>query len=82
MRLAHTAARRAFPCWDEPLLKSTYSISLISRKGLVSLSNMPAAGPAKPWNGGSGGEELGGLLEKKGEGEWEITEFVKTPLVG
>jgi aminopeptidase 2 len=76
-----TAARRAFPCWDEPLLKSTYSISLISRKGLVSLSNMPAVGPAKPWNGGGGGEELGGLLEKKGDGEWEITEFVKTPLV-
>lgn len=76
-----TSARRAFPCWDEPLLKSTYSISLISRKGLVSLSNMPAVGDAKPWTGGQGGEELGALLESSKGGEWEITEFMKTPLV-
>lgn len=37
-----TAARRSFPCWDEPLLKATYAISLISRKDTVNLSNMPA----------------------------------------
>ncbi|KAI9451359.1 leucyl aminopeptidase [Lactarius psammicola] len=36
-----TDARRALPCWDEPLLKATFSVTLISRKGTVSLSNMP-----------------------------------------
>lgn len=38
-----TAARRAFPCWDEPLLKATFAITLISRADTVNLSNMPAA---------------------------------------
>ncbi|KAH9974690.1 peptidase family M1-domain-containing protein [Lactifluus volemus] len=37
-----TDARRALPCWDEPLLKATFAVTLISRKGTVSLSNMPA----------------------------------------
>jgi hypothetical protein len=33
-----TAARRAYPSWDEPALKSTYSIAMVSRKGLTNLS--------------------------------------------
>ena len=32
----------AFPCWDEPLLKATYSVTMISRADTVSLSNMPS----------------------------------------
>ncbi|KAJ7699603.1 hypothetical protein B0H17DRAFT_926293, partial [Mycena rosella] len=45
-----TYARRVFPCWDEPALKATFAISLISRAGTVNLSNMAAAfeGPYDP----------------------------------
>lgn len=35
------AARRAFPCWDEPLLKATFAVTMISHADTVNLSNMP-----------------------------------------
>ncbi|KAG0365379.1 hypothetical protein BGZ54_006572 [Gamsiella multidivaricata] len=38
-----TDARRAFPCWDEPSAKATYSISLVVPTELVALSNMPVS---------------------------------------
>lgn len=34
-----TDARRAFPCWDEPDMKATFSVSVIADEGLVALSN-------------------------------------------
>lgn len=36
-----TSARRAFPCWDEPMFKTTFSITLVVPNELVALSNMP-----------------------------------------
>jgi aminopeptidase 2 len=36
-----TAARRAFPCFDEPDIKATFELTLLSRKGLTALANMP-----------------------------------------
>ena len=36
-----TDARRAFPCWDEPDLKATFSLSLIVPEGEVALTNTP-----------------------------------------
>ena len=38
-----TDARRAFPCFDEPALKSTYTVTLISDKDHTCLSNMDVA---------------------------------------
>lgn len=35
-----TDARRAFPCFDEPNLKATFDVTLISEKHLTHLSNM------------------------------------------
>jgi len=34
-------ARRAFPCWDEPLVKATFTLTLIIPAHLTALSNMP-----------------------------------------
>lgn len=36
-----TDARRCFPCWDEPAIKSTFDISLVVPPKLEALSNMP-----------------------------------------
>ncbi|XP_023296765.2 puromycin-sensitive aminopeptidase isoform X2 [Lucilia cuprina] len=36
-----TDARRCFPCWDEPAIKSTFDVALIVPEDRVALSNMP-----------------------------------------
>ncbi|KAF9174875.1 hypothetical protein BGX20_009365 [Mortierella sp. AD010] len=35
-----THARRAFPCWDEPAIKATFSLTLVAPQGMACLSNM------------------------------------------
>ncbi|XP_043263382.1 uncharacterized protein LOC122403732 [Colletes gigas] len=37
-----TSARSAFPCWDEPALKSTFNVSVKHLSNHTALSNMPA----------------------------------------
>ncbi|XP_022709994.1 aminopeptidase M1-B-like isoform X1 [Varroa jacobsoni] len=34
-------ARRAFPCWDEPALKATFQVTMITQRPYLVLSNMP-----------------------------------------
>lgn len=37
-----TAARKAFPCWDEPAVKATFALTMIHRKETTALGNMNA----------------------------------------
>ncbi|CAD5218972.1 unnamed protein product [Bursaphelenchus okinawaensis] len=39
--LCPTYARRVLPCWDEPIYKASFEVTLEVKKGLTSLSNMP-----------------------------------------
>ncbi|CAE6537754.1 unnamed protein product [Rhizoctonia solani] len=89
-----TSARSAFPCWDEPAIKATYSITMISREDTVSLSNMPVlsekpfidADISKSDKGGVGKlmkmkmktKVEGTTLSQKG---WKVTTFEKTPIM-
>jgi aminopeptidase 2 len=84
-----TAARRAFPCYDEPLLKATFSITMISRADTVNLSNMPIAheGRYQPASGKAQGaspleDSLSVLSIEDSESEkWKVTKFETTPPV-
>ncbi|KAK5134292.1 hypothetical protein LTR08_006721 [Meristemomyces frigidus] len=39
-----TDARRAFPCFDEPALKATYTVTLVADHDMTCLSNMDVSG--------------------------------------
>ncbi|XP_064628757.1 endoplasmic reticulum aminopeptidase 1-like [Lineus longissimus] len=47
--MAPVYARRAFPCFDEPGLKSTFDITVKRKLSHVALSNMPLL-DSKPWD--------------------------------
>jgi aminopeptidase N len=38
-----TDARRVFPCWDEPVFRATFDVTLVVRENLLAIANMPAA---------------------------------------
>lgn len=46
-----THARRAFPCFDEPLFKATFALTLSHDAQYTSLSNMPVES-SWPWEDG------------------------------
>ena len=83
-----TSARKAFPSWDEPALKATYDITLISRADTVNLSNMPVVSE-KPFTPSSEDDPSVGKLAKAfsklttsdSETKWKITKFATTPLI-
>ncbi|KAG8913108.1 Aminopeptidase 2 mitochondrial [Tulasnella sp. 417] len=66
-QFAPTDARRAFPSWDEPLLKATYDVTMISRADTVNLSNMPVTSE-EPFPDAAGKS-------------WKVTKFETTPLM-
>lgn len=76
-----TAARRAFPCWDEPLLKATFAVTLVSRADTVNLSNMPAISEEVYSSKPNETADLAKLLSplKNELGKWKITQFQTTP---
>lgn len=49
-QLQSTDARRAFPCFDEPAFKATFSVTLVVPQDLLAVSNAPAVAeePAGP----------------------------------
>jgi aminopeptidase N len=74
--LQPTDARRALPCWDEPLFKATFSVTLISRKGTVNLSNMSARPDVAVAD-----TFTEHLFEGVKDGSWHATSFDTTPPV-
>jgi len=74
-----TAARRAFPCWDEPLLKATFAVTMISRADTVSLSNMPAISEQPLEAAIESPSDLAELLSSTQNEKWKITKFETTP---
>ncbi|KAJ7748797.1 leucyl aminopeptidase [Mycena maculata] len=73
-------ARAAFPCWDEPLLKATFTITMVSRSETVNISNMPAAWEDVYDPSSSHNTDLSSLLSTLSKDiQWKITRFEETP---
>lgn len=76
MHLQSTDARRAFPCWDEPALKATFAVTMISRVDSVNLSNMPVISEEPYDHATSEFSTIASSTDK-----WKITKFETTPLM-
>ncbi|KIL68636.1 hypothetical protein M378DRAFT_71638 [Amanita muscaria Koide BX008] len=79
-----TSARRAFPCWDEPLLKAKFTINMLSHEGTSNISNMPAVSEVEYDSQALAAtdESLRFLSAFDTPTErWKITRFQTTPLM-
>jgi aminopeptidase 2 len=68
-----------FPCWDEPLLKATFGITMISREDTTNLSNMPATSEEVIESSTELSEDIRALVHAQSETKWKITKFENTP---
>ncbi|KAJ3797238.1 leucyl aminopeptidase [Lentinula aff. detonsa] len=73
-----TDARSAFPCWDEPALKATYSITMVSKANTVNISNMPVI--SEKLFSPNDHADLKTLFTDLNE-DWKVTKFETTPLM-
>ncbi|EEB91169.1 hypothetical protein MPER_10513, partial [Moniliophthora perniciosa FA553] len=74
-----TAARRAFPCWDEPALKATFTMNMISINDTVNLFNMPASSEESYDTVEDIYELFTTASPEEKDQEWTITRFDRTP---
>ncbi|KIJ48782.1 hypothetical protein M422DRAFT_777758 [Sphaerobolus stellatus SS14] len=72
-----TSARRAFPCWDEPLFKATFDITMISLSAGINISNMPIKSEAP----GVPDDIPAKFFKDKSSAGWKITRFHRTPIM-
>ncbi|OAV91168.1 hypothetical protein PTTG_04695 [Puccinia triticina 1-1 BBBD Race 1] len=81
-----TAARRAFPCWDEPAIKATVQVTQITREGTTALTNTseiskePSDGkfPETTLLSSTMLEAIGG---QSASADWVLTKFEPTPKI-
>mmetsp|Transcript_4957 Transcript_4957/g.11027 ORF Transcript_4957/g.11027 Transcript_4957/m.11027 type:complete len:529 (+) Transcript_4957:237-1823(+) len=64
--------RSAFPCWDEPGVKATFTVSVLLPAHLTALSNMPEVSSTHVSSKEGGGKEGDGSL-------WKRVVFDKSP---
>ncbi|KAJ6623433.1 leucyl aminopeptidase [Mycena sp. CBHHK59/15] len=77
-----TDARAMFPCWDEPLLKATFAITMVSQADTVNLSNMPAISEEVYDPNHQATTDIGKMLSSlPAENKWKITQFQTTPIM-
>ncbi|KAJ7667400.1 leucyl aminopeptidase [Mycena rosella] len=73
-------ARAAFPCFDEPALKATFAITMVSRSDTVNLSNMPATSEESYDPSSSPDADLASFVSTLAKDiQWKITKFQVTP---
>lgn len=76
-----TSARGALPCWDEPALKATFAVTLVSRAGTVSLSNMPVLPDSPATDTKALADDEKALYAGVAEGDWVVSKYATTPPV-
>ncbi len=65
-----TDARRVFPCWDEPVYRATYDMTLVVRDHLMAVANMPVVKEAPA---------SASALAEGTTGKWKEVTFARTP---